>query len=300
MKIISKISIVFALMCITATAAFSQQDCNSYLNQAAELVSQKNYCDALTLYRKYRDCNADADVSTEIAMCERRCKLAGGTVEPEAAKQPAVNTTTTNSSVVQNTAPAVAPSGRNVANNRVVKTVSSSTTVDATPKFKIGVNGGLLYPTKKADGAARTYLFFGGGISGEYLIIPQIGIGLSAGFYGYGLEKTEGGVKTTTITTLIPVALTGRFYFLTKKIQPYAGVDVGYYTLGVKSGGESYSESFFGLAPVIGLQYKLSKSLALDVNVKYNYYFSKKVESIDIKPADMLGFNVGLVYAFGK
>ena len=69
MKAICKIYIVFALMCVSATAAYSQ-DCNSYLQQATKLVSQKKYSDAKAYYQKYSDCNADADVSTEISMCE--------------------------------------------------------------------------------------------------------------------------------------------------------------------------------------------------------------------------------------
>jgi|GEM_PF-6140022 len=74
MKVTSKIFIVLALTCHSATAAYSQ-DCNSYLQQATKLVSQKKYCDAKTYYQKYKDCDADADVNTEIAMCERYCKL---------------------------------------------------------------------------------------------------------------------------------------------------------------------------------------------------------------------------------
>ena len=56
------------------TAAYSQ-DCNSYLQRAADMVSQKKYCDAKVNYQKYSNCNANADVSTEIAMCERLCKI---------------------------------------------------------------------------------------------------------------------------------------------------------------------------------------------------------------------------------
>ena len=74
MNITSKIFIVFALMCLSAAAAYSQ-DCNSYLQQATELVSQKKYCDAKKYYQRYGNCNADADVSTEIAMCDRFCKI---------------------------------------------------------------------------------------------------------------------------------------------------------------------------------------------------------------------------------
>ena len=74
MKKLSEFIIVFVLMCISAASAYSQ-DCNSYLQQATKLVSQKRYSDAKAYYQKYSDCNADADVSTEIAMCERFSKI---------------------------------------------------------------------------------------------------------------------------------------------------------------------------------------------------------------------------------
>ena len=77
MNNINKNFIVLALLCVSATAAFSQ-DCNSLLHRATELVSQGNYCDALQYFRRYSNCDATADVSTEIAMCERRCRLPDG------------------------------------------------------------------------------------------------------------------------------------------------------------------------------------------------------------------------------
>ena len=77
MNNINKNFIVLALLCCGATAAFSQ-DCNSLLRRATELVSQGNYCDALQYFRRYSNCDADADVSTQIAMCERRCRLPEG------------------------------------------------------------------------------------------------------------------------------------------------------------------------------------------------------------------------------
>jgi len=73
MKPLSKVFIVFVLMCVSAATAYSQ-DCDSYLQQAAKLVSQKKYCDAKSYYQKYSDCNSGADVSAEIAMCEKFCK----------------------------------------------------------------------------------------------------------------------------------------------------------------------------------------------------------------------------------
>ncbi|MCL2651493.1 MAG: hypothetical protein FWD60_10780 [Candidatus Azobacteroides sp.] len=66
----------FCLLLVFSIAGTAySQDCGSYLQQAAKLVSQKKYCDAKSYYQKYSDCNADADVSAEIAMCERYCKV---------------------------------------------------------------------------------------------------------------------------------------------------------------------------------------------------------------------------------
>jgi len=59
-------------MCVSAATAYSQ-DCNIYFQRASELKSQKKYCEAKRYYQKYSDCNADADVSTEIAMCKQLC-----------------------------------------------------------------------------------------------------------------------------------------------------------------------------------------------------------------------------------
>ena len=346
------------------------------------MVSQKKYCDAKKYYQEYGKCNADADVSTEIAMCERLCKInvmEGVEVEtvstteqnsPPLTKQdiislkngndiqaivlevgetevaykkidntngpthtlkkseifmiwyangsndvfsevatPALAETKQQTNVNQqinsynsnvsttdryNPPPTVIPS-----DNRIVKPVPS---VSTSEKFRLGLNGGLLYPIGK-EKEAKTYLFFGGGISGEYLIMPNIGVGLSASFYGYQVKKE--GAKFTA--SLIPVTLTGKYYyFLTESLQPYGGVDVGLYTIGwkAKEQGLSVSDSkpCFGLAPVVGLQYKLSNSLALDVNAKYSLTFPGEFLAPVILglTTDNLGFNVGMVYTFGK
>ena len=72
MKSTSKIFIVSALMCVSTIAAYSQ-DCESYLQQASEMVSQKKYCEAKEYYLMYSKCDDEADVSMEIARCELLC-----------------------------------------------------------------------------------------------------------------------------------------------------------------------------------------------------------------------------------
>ena len=64
------------VFCIAGTTY--SQDCESNLRRATELVSQKKYCDAKKYYQAYANCNAEADVSTEIEICEKFCKSQGG------------------------------------------------------------------------------------------------------------------------------------------------------------------------------------------------------------------------------
>jgi|GEM_PF-1153903 len=88
MQTIKKTFIIFALLCISAAAAYSQ-DCNSYLQRAETLYDQNKYCEAKKYYLLYSKCDADIDVSTEIATCEKRCKLnVMEGVETETADEP--------------------------------------------------------------------------------------------------------------------------------------------------------------------------------------------------------------------
>ena len=342
MKITSKIFIIFALICFSAAAAYSQ-DCNSYLQRATDMVSQKKYCDAKRYYQEYSKCNADADVSTEIAMCDRFCKIQ--TMEGEGNEPVGISTsahdviTLKNGSDIQAIVQEISeldvkykkldnPNGATYTlkkseifmvkyangskdvftDNAATTTSSQSNRTNApygterdypnssgnrissgstNPKLKLGLNGGLLYPTGEGS-----KIHFGGGISGEYLAAPNIGIGLSAGYYAYQLAAE--GAKLTS--SFMPVALNGKYYFLTENIQPYAGVDVGLYIIGAKLsyGGESESgsKSYFGLAPVVGSQFKLSNSLALDVNAKENIIF------LEGQIGYNFCFNVGIVFSF--
>ena len=279
MNITSKIFIVFALMCVSATVAYSQ-DCNIYLQRASEMVSQKKYCDAKEYYQAYSKCNADADVSTEIAMCERFCKIRvgqGEEVEPVIRTEPIRENPPTNTSTTT-------PTGTSTSGQTPVippPSLSKRTT------FKLGFNGGLVSSTEKGS-----KILYGGGISVEYLPVSRLGIGLSAGYYAYQLESAG----FTTTASFIPATFNARFYFLTRGFQPYAGVDLGLYTIGAKMSYEgesvSASKSYFGLSPVLGLQFKLSKTLAIDINSKYNIVFIEGEAGYNICA------NLGFVFCF--
>ena len=350
MKITTKISIVIGLMCVCATAAFSQ-DCESYLRRATELVAQKKYCEAKEYYLRYSKCNADADVSTEIAMCERFCKIQAMEGEENEPKPVENNPISKGQDVItlkngEDIQAIVTDIGENnimykkadnpngpvyslkksevfmiayangskdvfttggtntsTKTNTNTKTNAAPTTkiqtqsTNTSPRFKLGINGGVQLPMGDLRDPDRTYLYFGGGISAEFLIIQRIGVGISAGYYGYEVES--GSIKT--LCSFMPITLTGKFYVLTKGFQPYVGFDAGLYVMGAKItiegyGSESNSKSYFGVAPVAGFQCKLSNALALDINARYPFVFVKN--EIITKTINLLGGNIGLVFSF--
>jgi outer membrane protein W len=176
-------------------------------------------------------------------------------------------------------------------------TLMAFSIVAASAQGNLGISGGVLFPTE--DGVKTG---FGGTVSGEYLISPNIGLGVNVGYYIFGnvdVIMVDESVTIGSVTPyLIPTFLTGKYYFLTENIKPYAGVDIGLYTEGVRATTAgitvSVSKSFFGLAPVAGVQLKLSDVMALDINAKYTSLFYKG------ESTGYPGFNVGLVYSFGK
>jgi len=136
---------------------------------------------------------------------------------------------------------------------------------------------------------------FGGGISAEYLIIPNLGVGINAGYYIMESEK-YGDMSMTSY--LLPVNLSGKFYFLTNSFRPYGGVEGGLYTVGFsgKYAGQSMSESSskFGVGPVVGFQLGFSNNLALDINAKYSHIF------LDGESTGFISANLGLVFRLGR
>ena len=166
----------------------------------------------------------------------------------------------------------------------------------ASAQFSVGANIGTQISTEEGNTTG-----FGFGINAEYLIMPNIGLGANLGYYILDREKEDG---VTATAYLMPFTLTGKYYFLTENFRPYAGIDLGIYTLGVRASGKaegfsvsaSYSETKFGVGPVAGFQFGLSDNLALDINAKYSHIF------LEGESTGFVGINAGIVYkfAFGR
>lgn len=100
----------------------------------------------------------------------------------------------------------------------------SSLAVNA--QVKVGINGGVQLPMGDFKDLSKTG--FGGGLKGEYMLNPNMGVGLNLGYYAFdgkdlGLYKIK--------TTMIPVTANYTYYFGEGSFKPYAGIDLGVYIL---------------------------------------------------------------------
>ena len=159
----------------------------------------------------------------------------------------------------------------------------------ASAQLNVGANVGTQILT--GDGSMTG---FGLGIGGEYLVMPNLGVGVNLGYYIMDREKWD---DETITYFLLPVYLTGKYYFLTENFRPYGGVDLGLYKMGARAKyngiSESNSDTKVGIGPVVGFQYDLSDNLALDINAKYYHVFDTGEFS-----TNFVGINLGIVYKF--
>ena len=310
MKTTSKIFIVIALMCVSAAAAYSQ-DCNSYLQRATEFRDKGDYCQAKQYYQMYQSCNADADVSTEIAMCVNRLKLQNsGTDCPDYVPENGKNQTSTRKST-RNLSDVTASSNSSVKSVASVGTQGSSS---ANTQFKVGVNVGAQLPMN-SNFKNMYKIGFGGEVNAKYMVNKNIGVGLGVGYYTFDTkdeylsllkdayeDEYEVDIdKMKDNFSIIPIVGKFSYAFGQNAFKPYVGVDLGLYMLresmSVEKDGKSNSGSDslnkFGFTPVIGFEYTLTNNLGLDVNAKYHEIFTDGSNGIS-----SLGVNVGIVYSF--
>jgi hypothetical protein len=263
MRSFAVISILLLSNCVTI--AYSQ-NCESLLQRATDLVSQRKYCDAIGYYQQYSNCKANADVSTEIAMCERYCKLSGeeSTPEPVVGNSPDYTSAST---------------GRSSS--------SRSAQLSAAPKnvqgIKFGVTAGFNLSNFSGD-VENTKLKAGFqvGVVADYALTKSFSITPELLFTQRGskAEATEGGLTATYTETLnylqLPINALYKFNIADDaKFLVFAGPYFGYGLSGtakykLSGGGESESESEdikfgsdedkynafdFGLNAGIGYQY---------------------------------------------
>lgn len=171
--------------------------------------------------------------------------------------------------------------------------------ISVNAQIKLGANLGLSLPT--GDFGDSFKAGFGGGVMGKYALNDKMAVGLNIGYYSHKAKDAAGGSDVTF--SYMPITGSFQYFLGTEGFKPYVGADLGFYSckaktpsvtyMGVTVGGTT-TETDFGFAPVIGFEYGLSESLALDVNAKYHMI------STSGSSTNAIGINVGLLYSLGK
>jgi hypothetical protein len=163
-------------------------------------------------------------------------------------------------------------------------------------QFNLGGTIGVQIPVGSMADGMKTG--FGFDVIGKYMLNENLALGVDVGWARFGVEDI--GIEDVEASgQFIPVTALVEYHFNTSgKVKPYVGADLGLYVFKIKakSGGvsASTSDSYFGLAPIVGIDCTINSTLDFIANLKYNYVV---VEGDD---GQYLGINAGLIYKFGK
>lgn len=155
---------------------------------------------------------------------------------------------------------------------------------------------------------------FGGGAQYCYFVKPNIAVGLSA---KYLIENFSNQLSLKTIrgrATNVPVNLMAEYYFKTKGIQPYAGLEAGINIQKIEGYNIIIDKSAVnpGLAPKVGVLLPIGRRLGFMVEAAYNVTFGSDnaVHMDPTKPDNdlyllknskqSLTVTGGIRYVFGK
>jgi hypothetical protein len=152
---------------------------------------------------------------------------------------------------------------------------------DAKAQISVGGNLGVFRPFYDNADAQ-----LGINLVGKYEINENIRVGANLGYFFKSYDMFGSKLRSFTM----PVTGLFEYSFNDEDFSPYAGADIGIYRLGLSGGGETMASSFFGMAPVVGGNYKLSDNLLINANVKFHYILS------DFESTKALGINAGVIY----
>ncbi len=161
----------------------------------------------------------------------------------------------------------------------------------------IGILGGIAFPMGNFSDAASTGFGFTGNY--EYMVIPQLGITGSAGYFHFGGASATtqdlfglGGVDFPSFN-IIPIVVGARYYFIKGSVMPYGGLELGLYissqssnnnlndqflfkgnsldntTQSIDNTSSSTTSTNFGFAPYVGVRFLVSPHVGLEGNLKF-------------------------------
>ncbi len=168
-------------------------------------------------------------------------------------------------------------------------------------QISIGLTGGLGLPMGDFGKLASTG--FGGGLQGRYHVNDNLAVGLNLGYYTFGGVSIDLGSlgKISSSYNIIPITLSGEYYFSDGDFKPFAALDLGMYSLGanvestsngVTTSADADRLNKFGFGIGAGAAYGLSDNLDLISSVKYNTILD------DASNLNWIGVNVGVSMKF--
>lgn len=127
-----------------------------------------------------------------------------------------------------------------------------------------------LGPCMQAGSRTNAYRFgFGGDILARYRFEKPFAVGATVGYYVNRVD--EPGVDG--YFRFIPLAAQAEYYFSTKFIRPYAGLELGgYFALEELGRTELARGSDFGVGPYAGMFLLVSPSIGLDLRLQYRRF----------------------------
>lgn len=182
----------------------------------------------------------------------------------------------------------------------------------------LNLGGGLAVGLPMSDFGKGYNTGFGLNIEGEYLVMPEISVGISTGYLTFKYKKDVLGGSGNF--NMVPIMLNGKYYLMTDNVKPYVGLGLGLFidkskyeynfpafydnpvsgeieTLQIKN-KTSNSSTDFGIAPTVGTVFSMSDNLSFNVGARFNMFFFK--DDLDKSHTySFIGFNVGILYTLG-
>lgn len=159
----------------------------------------------------------------------------------------------------------------------------------STAQVSAGVGLGILKSTEDNSNAE-----FGGEIYVKYELTDNFRAGVNLAFY----QRTEEFFGSKIRYSSAPISVSGEYSFLDDKFRPYLGMHLGLFRSGIKSGNTSASNSYFSLAPVLGIDYELTDNVGLNVNFKYGFVFFNNDFTGKTDNFSTISPNIGVTYRF--
>lgn len=148
---------------------------------------------------------------------------------------------------------------------------------------QIAVTGGPQFTTGPFGDAWKT----GSGLAATYYYRPSshFFFGIRGGYHRF---KSTAGSETLNI---LPVQFASKYNFSLTGLQPYMGLDAGFYFLRPESGDNA---SELGVAPKFGFRIPIASGVDIDLNATYEVILN------DPENTTYLGVNAGIAYIFGR